>query len=57
MSESKRNDYGTGIPEYAMESLARALLPEIRKFYECKENLAAFEKWKAEQEKLDKTII
>ncbi len=57
MSESKRNDYGTGIPEYAMESLARALLPEIRKFYECKENLAAFEKWKAEQEKQDKTIL
>ena len=34
MSESKRNDYGTGIPESAMEALARALLPEIRKFYE-----------------------
>ena len=51
MSESKRNDYGTGIPESAMEALARALLPEIRKFYECEENQAAFEKWKTEQEK------
>ena len=51
MSESKRNDYGTGIPESAMEALARALLPEIRKFYECEENQATFEKWKTEQEK------
>lgn len=51
MPKPKRNDYGTGIPESAMETFARALLPEIRKFYECEENQAAFEKWRAEQEK------
>lgn len=46
MSESKRNDYGTGIPESVMEALTRSLLPEIREFYE---NKATFEKWKTEQ--------
>ncbi len=34
-----------------MESLARALLPEIRAFYESEEGKESFEKWKAERER------
>ena len=47
----KENDFGTGIPDDVMESLARALLPEIRAFYESEEGKAAFEQWKAERER------
>jgi len=35
--------------KYAMEALARALLPEITAFYEVPENQAAFERWQAER--------
>ena len=52
MAKSKKeNDFGTGIPKDVMESLARALLPEIRAFYESEEGKEAFEKWKAERER------
>ena len=47
----KENDFGTGIPNDVMESLARALLPEIRVFYESEEGKAAFEQWKSERER------
>lgn len=47
----KEKDFGTGIPNDVMESLARALLPEIRAFYESEEGKAAFEQWKAERER------
>lgn len=44
-------DFGTGIPENAIEALARVLLPEIEKFYNTEEGRGAFEKWKSEKEK------
>ena len=47
----KENDFGTGIPDDVMESLARALLPEITAFYESEEGKAAFEQWQAERER------
>ena len=37
------------IPEYVIDSMARALLPAILEFYSVEENRQAFEKWKAEQ--------
>ena len=46
----KTKDYGTGIPQYAMESLARCLLPEIQKFFESEEGKREFEEWKKEGE-------
>ena len=44
-------DFGTGIPENAIEALARVLLPEIEKFYNTEEGRGAFEKWKSEKKK------
>lgn len=35
----------TGIPDCEIESLARALLPEIRKFFESEEHQREFEEW------------
>lgn len=43
-------DDGTEIPDHAIESLARCLLPHIQKFYESEEGQRAFEEWKAERE-------
>ena len=37
------------IPEYVIDSMARALLPAILEFYSVEENRQAFEKWKVEQ--------
>ena len=34
MAHKKDQDYGTGIPRFEMEALARILLPEIQRFYE-----------------------
>jgi len=51
----KTKDYDTGIPQYAMESLARCLLPEIQKFFESEEGKREFEEWKKEQEKVKKS--
>lgn len=44
------------IPEDVMEAFARALLPDIRRFYESDEGKAIFEKWKAEKDRIDKNI-
>jgi len=43
------NDYGTGIPQHEIESLARCLLPAIRKFYESEDGKREFEEWKRKQ--------
>ena len=53
MARRKDHDYGTGIPRFEMEALARILLPEIQRFYESAEGQAAFEQWKAEQDVKD----
>ena len=53
MARKKDHDYGTGIPRFEMEALARILLPEIQRFYEGTEGQAAFEQWKAEQDAKD----
>ena len=41
MARKKDHDYGTGIPRFKMEALARILLPEIQRFYESAEGQAA----------------
>lgn len=52
--KKKPNDYGTGIPQYEMEALARVLLPEIEKFYASEEGQRRFAQWQAEQAKSQK---
>lgn len=51
----KPNDYGTGIPQYEMEALARVLLPEIEKFYASEEGQRRFAQWQAEQAREEST--
>lgn len=43
----KVNDYGTEIPYFEVEALARVLLPGIQTFYESEEGRKEFEEWKA----------
>ena len=48
----------TGIPDYEIQCLARALLPAIRELFETEEGKREFEAWRAErrQAKLNKKI-
>ena len=46
MSRKKTNK--TGIPDFVLDSLARALLPAIQKYFETEEGKKAFENWKKE---------
>lgn len=41
----------TGIPDYEIESLAKALLPAIQKLFESEEGQEEFKAWKAERQK------
>jgi len=36
-------------PDYAIDCLARCLLPELQRYFESKEGQTAFAKWKAKQ--------
>lgn len=47
MSRKKTNK--TGIPDFVLDSLARALLPAIQKYFETEKGKEEFEKWKQEQ--------
>ena len=40
----------TGIPDYELDSIARALLPAIQKLFEDEQTLKEFEQWQAERE-------
>ena len=46
---------GMEIPDYAIESLARCLLPHIQKFYESAEGQRAFEQWVENQGQVKET--
>jgi len=39
------------LPQSIIDSFARFLVPEIRKFYESEQGQREFEKWRAKQEK------
>lgn len=47
----KRNNIA-GIPDFAIDSLARALLPAIQKLFKSEEGKREFELWKDERQKL-----
>ena len=49
MSRKRKNN--TGVPDFEIDSLARALLPAIQKFFETEEGKREFEEWKAESQK------
>ena len=40
----------TVIPDFVIDTMARALLPSLRDFYASPEGQAAFEEWKRSQE-------
>lgn len=46
---SKRKDYGTGIPCYEVEALARILLPEIQAYFESQAGQQEFADWQQNQ--------
>ena len=41
------------IPDHELETLARAILPDIIKFFESKKGKSEFEKWEEEQKRLN----
>ena len=47
MGRKRKNT--TGIPDYEIDSLARALLPAIQKLFETEEGKRDFEAWQAER--------
>ena len=50
MSKKRKNN--TGIPDFEIDSLARALLPAIQKLFESEEGKREFEEWRAERQRL-----
>lgn len=49
MSRKRKNN--TGIPDFEIDSLTRALLPAIQKLFETEEGKQEFEEWQAERQK------
>ena len=47
MTKKRKNT--TGIPDYEIDSLARALLPAIQKLFEDEQTKKDFEEWQAER--------
>ena len=49
MPRKKKNN--TGIPDFEIDSLARALLPAIQQLFEDEETQKEFEDWQRERQK------
>jgi len=47
---TKKRKNNTGIPDYELDSIARALLPAIQKLFEDEETKKEFEQWQAERQ-------
>lgn len=47
MSRRRKND--TGIPDYIIDSLARAMLPAIQEYLSTEEGQREFEEWRAQK--------
>ena len=47
MSRRKKLINNSGIPQHALENIARILLPDILAYYESEEGQRAFAEWKA----------
>ena len=46
---ARKKNYGTGVPQYEIDAIARCLLPKIQKFFETAEGRREFEEWKEKQ--------
>lgn len=49
MAAKKKKNYGTGIPDHEIESIAELLLPSIQAFFESEEGQREFAEWKTQQ--------
>lgn len=49
MSRKKKLINNTAIPQHAIETVARCLLPDILAFYESEDGQREFAEWKAQQ--------
>ena len=50
MGRRKKLINRSGIPEHAIEAVARVLLPDILAYYESKEGQRAFAEWKKQRD-------
>lgn len=50
MGRKKKVINNSGIPQYAIETVARCLLPDIIAYFESEEGQQEFEEWKRQQE-------
>ena len=49
-ADSEKSKYDIELPQSIIDSLARHLVPEIRKYYDSEEGQEAFEEWLGRQE-------
>ncbi len=50
MGRKKKLVNNSGIPQHAIESIARCILPDILAYYESEEGQREFQEWKAKRE-------
>ena len=50
MARKKKPVNNSGIPQHAIEAIARCILPDIIAYYETEEGQREFREWKAMQE-------
>jgi len=50
MGRKKKFIYNSDIPQYAIETVARCLLPDIIAYYESEEGQREFAEWRRQQE-------
>ena len=48
--EKQQEKYDVKLPQAIIDSFARFLVPEIRKYYESEQGQQEFEEWEAKQE-------
>ena len=51
LDQQPRNPYDVELPQSVIDSFARFLVPEIRKFYESEEGQQALAEWQENQQK------
>ena len=54
MSKRKKLINNSGIPEHAIEAIARCILPDILAYYKSEEGQREFAEWKAAREEKNK---
>ncbi len=57
MGRRKMPVNNSDIPQYAIETIARCLLPDIMAYYESKEGQREFREWLAKKEQLEEQEV